>query len=79
MTHRAFYSLAEHEKNRSNLVGTISRAGVSHGGIPTRMASERERENESPGFEANMWESGREVVFRFKWDGVTEPNAKAVG
>ncbi|KAJ5989212.1 hypothetical protein N7481_004422 [Penicillium waksmanii] len=40
---------------------------------------ERERENKSPGFEANMWESGREVVFRFKWDGVTEPNAKAVG
>lgn len=29
-------------KDRSNLVGTISRAGVSHGGIPTRMASERE-------------------------------------
>lgn len=31
----------------------------------------KESERES-GFEANMWESSREVVFHLRWDGVTE-------
>jgi hypothetical protein len=70
MTHRAFYSLAEHKT--TDLIGWARSHRREYLMVVFQRKWRAREGGDTRTLRANMWESGCEVVFDFRWDGVTE-------